>query len=423
MFKKSIVLMLVLMPFQGHATWLTADLSTAGFDGNDVRLDVNSSGDAIAAWEEFNGINNHAQASIFSNESWNTTMLSSNPSEAIQVAINDTGNAVAVWEEFDGTYWVIQSALYSPVTGWASTQQLSLSISDSLDPQVGMNNSGTIIVVWEQDTGNGDVIQSIVNTGSWGSITPLSSLSADSRNPQVALSDFGNALVLWEEYDSILGIQTIQASEYSGTWATEHQISVLGEDSYEPEVAMNTLGDGMAVWTGYDGTTNVIHALSYSTTWSGVVDTLSASVLFMDSALGQIDLNDAKNAVAVWNQYDGFNHRIYSASFSFSSGVWSSSVPLSTAAVDADWTQQVALNNNDHAVAVWTETNGFMNQVKTARYTFSGGSWIDFFSISATNGDAINPAVKFNDAGHGFALWQRYDGIDYIIQASYGIGL
>jgi hypothetical protein len=81
-----------------------------------------------------------------------------------------------------------------------------------------------------------------------------------------------------------------------------------------PQIAVDSVGNAIAVWNQSDGTRNNIWANRFNgTSWG------TAELLETDNADGafspQIAFDSSGNAIAVWNQSDGNRVNIYANRF------------------------------------------------------------------------------------------------------------
>ncbi len=121
-----------------------------------------------------------------------------------QLAVDASGNKVVVWHRFDGTNTIVQASI-QPVRGyWSIPVDLSLPGQDASDPQVQIDGSGNIIVIWKRSDGSNFIIeatQSVIGSSSWTTPVALSNPGEDAMTPQLALSSTGNAVVAWQRSD------------------------------------------------------------------------------------------------------------------------------------------------------------------------------------------------------------------------------
>ena len=112
--------------------WGTAQLIETNDSGEALgpELSMDSSGDAIAVWYQWDGV----RFNIWSNRyvagtGWGTAELVEFTPDSVscwdnavysRVSVNSSGNAIAVWHQFDGTYYNIWSNRYVVGTGWGT---------------------------------------------------------------------------------------------------------------------------------------------------------------------------------------------------------------------------------------------------------------------------------------------------------------
>ena len=84
--------------------------------------------------------------------------------------------------------------------------------------------------------------------------------------PQIALEYNGNAIAVWREYDG--SVDSIWANrDVAGKgWGTEQHMEVsnaVGHSAYDPQIALDSNGNAIAVWRQYDGSVDSIWANRY----------------------------------------------------------------------------------------------------------------------------------------------------------------
>jgi len=197
----------------------------------------------------------------------------------------------------------------------------------------------------------------------WGSATLIETDNAgDAYNPQVALDTSGNGIAVWHQYDGTR--YNIWANRYTvGTgWRQATLIETDNGGAYYPQVALDTSGNGIAVWNQYDGTMYNIWANRYTqaTGWG------SATLIETDNAGGtsppQVALDTSGNGIAVWYQHDGTRWNILANRFTQGTG-WGSATLIETDNAGDAYDQQVALDTSGNGIAVWYQDDGTMDSI------------------------------------------------------------
>ena len=219
-------------------------------------ISMNQQGTALACWTW----DNIVQARINSINSWSLAVnLSGTDAAQTDCFINNAGFATVVWQRFAQQHYQIESASY--VDGyWLPAVALSDGTRNAYNPHVAMDGDGNAIAVWfeQETTGTLHVYSSKRAVGSdWQTAEQLSdSRSISAKFPQVGMNEQGNAIVLWEQYDGVnWHIAARTGSFAQSTWNPEVAISQLGHDAFDPHLVLNMYGSAIATWTFYDSQT------------------------------------------------------------------------------------------------------------------------------------------------------------------------
>lgn len=179
------------------------------------------------------------------------------------VAIDDSGNIVTAWRQSDNSIatYSTWSRSYVPGSGWGTRFKVSDEARfDTSEPaRVAVNAAGSVTVVWTE--GNAAAPKSIwanrgLVTGGWG--TPVQFVADPVASPgaasaaQVAMDAEGNAISVWQQNESgNSGVSHVWGNRYSASagWAGPQRLeSVLASTSLNPQLAMNSAGNAIAVW-------------------------------------------------------------------------------------------------------------------------------------------------------------------------------
>ena len=239
--------------------WQTAvPLSPTGGDGEITRLALNADGDAVAGWRwSPDDAESDTLAQVAyrpAGDGWEAEHDLSGAGAcpvAPEVALDSSGNAVAVWEENNcsGTY--AARTAFRPAAGpWGASEDLSdPATANAFAPQVAMDGDGNAVAVWEGEQ-SGDPLQVAERpaTGTWSAGEDLSPAGGESH--RVEFDGDGNALAVWsglpEDGDAN---QVIQGSyrPAGGDWSTpEENISDPGGGNLD--LAFDAAGNAAVIW-------------------------------------------------------------------------------------------------------------------------------------------------------------------------------
>jgi predicted enzyme related to lactoylglutathione lyase len=173
-----------------------------------------------------------------------------------QVAMDPMGNAIAVWYQSDGTRDNIWANRFDG-SGWGSAQLIETDdAGDAQYPQVAVDPRGNAIAVWLQ--WDGTRFNNWANRfdgSAWGSAQLIETDDTGRTwEPQVAMDPVGNAIAVWHQWDGTR--DNIWANRFDGSgWGSAHLIETdYAGGAWRPEVAVNPMGSVIAVWVQSDGT-------------------------------------------------------------------------------------------------------------------------------------------------------------------------
>ncbi len=239
-------------------------LSATGKNANEPRVAVDAQGDAVAVWERPNEEGKElveAATRSGSNGSWAKPAalmgyegLQGEPAGQ-QAAIDGQGRAVVTWSRLDAAaHDVVEAAV-----GRASTSSwqppVALSSPAGLveeAPQVGVDNAGAAVVVWEQWTATTKIIEAVSGlaaSGSWGAPVALSAAGKEADEAQVALDSQGNAVAVWRRFDGASYIAEAAGFDAAGPLFTLLRIPSAG--TVGQPLAFSA--SGLDVWSGLGG--------------------------------------------------------------------------------------------------------------------------------------------------------------------------
>jgi hypothetical protein len=410
------------------ATWSTpVDIAQGDPKAGLPELAVDANGNVTAVWGWYNGSNGIIQSSAkLLGGNWQEPPVSlsqaGQDASEPQIAVDANGNATAVWMGYNGSNTIIQSST-KPFGGiWQATpDNLSQISQDARSPQIAVGANGNATAVWVRYDGNNWIVQS--STKPFGGIwqaTPnnLSQIGQDASEPQIAVDASGNATAVWVRYNGSNRIIQSSTKPFGGIWqATPDNLSQISQDARSPQIAVGANGNATAVWVRYDGNNWIVQSSTklFGGSWQTSPDNLSQPG--QDASEPQIAVDANGNATAVWEKYNGSNLIIQSSTKPFG-GIWQATPDnLSQVGQDAH-TPQIAVDASGNAAAVWDWYNGSNTIIQSSTKPF-GGSWqVTPDNLSQTGQDAHSPQIVVDAYRNSTAVWVRRDGNDWIVQSS-----
>ena len=271
-----------------NQNWQTTPdtLSAAGADSPQVA--VGADGTVIAVWHANNtitSIDNVFAASKPIAGTWSAAATISNPainSLYPQVAVDPNGNAMALWfrcNHLNSTYSnvVLQSSSL-PSSGYSWSNPVDVSSPAARNPadliaRIKYSDSGYAVAAWttSYDGSTFRIESSEINSNQIWSEPFTIAYDLYAYSIDLAISSVGDIFAVYMSFDTETSSVIIQSREShaggigSGSWTSPVTVSTENENGY-PQIAAVVTGDvnnnAVAAWINFDGTNNIIQAVT-----------------------------------------------------------------------------------------------------------------------------------------------------------------
>jgi|GEM_PF-1858565 len=303
----------------------------------------------------------------------------------------------------------------------------------------GQNTINTVPVDGATNVGLGDIITATfggeiandsVNSSTFQlsqAGTPvLSTVILDSANNKAKLGSEQTLALLTEYTATLTGCITTQSGTplptTSWTFTTrDGWWKDIGEDiglpldlghtapAINPHIAVSGNGDAVAVWVEETAGRGDIWSKFYNPGkgWGNPVLVETDSTYSSDKP--RVAMDDAGNAIAVWQLADtGYADSIWASRYVPGSG-WGEAEPLETEDGDASQ-QQVVASSSGNAIAVWEQYDVIDTLQIWANHYITDSGWTGpELIVWNEDTNASEPQVAINDNGVAFAVWNQLD--------------
>ena len=319
--------------------------------GRQPSIAANETGEVQVAWlrDEGSTVRLLSMRYTPADGSWSTETEVANaatlyPWSTIALAMDGTGNAVVVWEQEADPRLDIWAAYYdAAASSWGAPVLLEGDTTESAEaPQVAMDDSGNAIVVWEQG--------------------PLVS-------QEVGVDGDGNPVMVWVQSESHIWAASYDAA--SATWDSPLRLEdhTSATEAMQPSIAMNGGGEAVVAWTqgnhGFIGETEgEAWAVTYHAHTGWTAPRRLDQGMRGDSWGTMAAINEAGDAIVVWNQFDGMRVRIWSATWRAGLG-WQGAERVERENVA--YVSGVGLDDAGRAMVVWEWREGESRHIVASR--------------------------------------------------------
>ena len=303
------------------------------------------------------------------------TNVSSNPgaSGLSQIAVDSKGSINIVWlDNTPGYYAVFFSRSTDGGATFSTPQNLSNDPAGSSSPQIAVDSSGNINVVWQDNTpGNYQIFFSRSSDGGATFSAPMN-ISNDPRgagSPYMAVDSGGNINAAWVSSPTVVPslISFSRSSDGGATFSPPIALSTRPSDG--PQVAVDSAGNINVAWTeGHGGPFDV--AFSRSSDGGATFTAPKVISILSEAYLGlRIALDSKGNLYAVWDTQPFGN--IYLSHSSDGGPTFSYTAITNSKTGTGPQGQQIAIDSSDNINVVWTFGDIFFSRSSDGGATFS----------------------------------------------------
>lgn len=412
-------------PAQAAPQWLSPQtLSPPGYDASEQQVAFDPGGDAVVVWQENGPSSDVILASARpAGGSFSTPQTLSDAGKnasAPDVASDAQGDGIAVWLQWDGTVERVQAA-YRPAGGsFGVPQTLSEAGVEAETPRVAMNGSGEAVAVWNISVGGKMQIRTAAaaSGGVFGAPADLTGLTVNASAPQVALDSRGDAIAVWDGWDGANIRIEDAVRPAGGSFDAPQYLSPAGYNADVPQLAFDASGDALAVWS-FDGSPSSTVQSAYRPAGGtfGSPQTVPAPN-GEPAQVPQVAFDGSGESVVAWLQSDGSEPRVYASVRSAGTdGTFSTSGTLDPSGQEA-YEPRVAGDGLSATIVSWKTFNGATSYTQAVERP-AGGNFSAATNVSTEGPEESAPEVGVDAQGNGIAVFSRAgSGGEYLIEAA-----
>ena len=271
-------------------------------------------------------------------------------------------------------------------------------------PRIASDGAGNIVAVWRDlDAGSSSIRAAFRPPGgTWSSAQRISEPAAATESPKLAMDKLGNAVAVWQRSSGHDSIVQAAIRPAGGSWSPPQDLSAPGVSAFNADVGLKA-GQITAVWMVMSGRQTAVEASSRTVggSWSPAV-TISGPV--GNASAPVVAVNDEGAALAAWRWSDGAFLVIQAAARS-KAGVWSTAEVLSGPGRSASQ-PMISMDANGNALVAWLRYNGSWTAAQVA-YRTAAGNWEAAYNLSERGGNARRLDLAMNSRGDAVVTWTQ----------------
>jgi len=328
---------------------------------------------------------------------------------------DSNGNAIALTTQQTGTtdYYQVYCTYWNG-SDWTVPEEIPGQDPESFDSGEGKvvfdsNNNAIAIFTSESPF---QVYFSTWNGSSWSNAAKIAGQSpnlADNIDAVIDIND--NVIAVWQQQDPSNYYQIYYAIWSGSDWTIPEKIpgQPLRYGS-NPQVAVDLAGDAIAVWHQDSGLSyQIFYSLWDGTQWTNA-EKIPGQTEEADANLPQIALDANGNAIAIWEKNNGINYQIF---YSFWDGAqWTDAKKIPGTPQSTGHNAQISFDTIGNALAIWSQNTGPVFQVFHARW--NGSEWINTAAIPGQpQANPKPPQIALDNNNNAMAFWGQYSDSAY----------
>ncbi len=343
-----------------------------------------------------------------------SVLLDTLPAGAVNspvAAMDLDGNALVAYHHRSspaGTHSVYASFYDETALSWGPVEAIHSTAVDRTFVDTGslaaaFDGSGNAMAMWVQGGDSYPFANRRPAGSGWQGAVQTDTV--DCEGPRFGFDDTGDAVAVWRHWSA----EYIRTSVYDAsldTWSTSSVVS--SQMTWDPEIAVNGNGDGVAIWTQYNnGGWDELHARAFTTGGWGTTTRMDENDDYYPFG-ARVAVDPAGNGMVVWIDGDPVTDMdaVYYNRFEPLSG-WSGPAIIAT----ADWADspQVAFDGSGNAIAVWSQPlpGDDLRFIHASRFDASSETWGPPGLVESPPTDTRSdlPQLAVNSSGRALAVW------------------
>lgn len=293
---------------------------------------------------------------------------------------------------------------------WSPPSSISSPNASRASPRVAVDASGAAFAIWSEATTNGvDVaVRRFTPESGWEAPEYLEFGPNDSGSAEIALDSDGNGTAVWTQNDGTRFNLWSCRYEPTNGWGIPQLLEEINVGSASnPDVAANAAGGAVVVWMQFNGTSFDILARRYvpGFGWAPVEPLESGSG---DSVLPQVVVDAQGDAIAVWETDPS---GIWANRFDSQADAWEGQARIDSGSGLETHVPRIAANASGRAAVLWHELdNGSVDSIWSNQF-LPGTGWGTAQLVEEDDiGNAYYPTASVGSDGTVIAVWQQSDG-------------
>jgi BNR repeat-like domain len=324
------------------------------------------------------------------------------------IAANASGIYVVWQDDTPGNNEIYFKKSTDGGAAWRPIKRLTWTAGDTSYPDVAVDSSGNIHVVWNDDpTGNNEIYYKMSTDGgaTWTATKRLTWNSGYSYCPSLVSDPSSHLHLAWADYTS--GNEEIyykKSIDGGATWTSSRRLTWNSGGSGYPSIGAGPYGKIHVVWE--DDTPGKYEAFYKRSTDGGTTWETSRQISSIsgEASYPVLAVDPSANIHAVWAYNISGNYEIYYNKGSNAGAGWASSRRLTWTSGLSDFVD-LAADASGHIHVVWHDNTPGNFEIYYKNSVDGGASWTASQRLTWNSGASDSPAIVADPSGNLHVVW------------------
>jgi len=335
------------------------------------------------------------------------------------IAIDSSNTIHVVWTDYTpGNGEIYYKKTTDGSSTWSPAQRLTWTSGRSLVPSIAIDSSNTIHVVWEEDTPDtydGDIYYQRSTDGgvTWTTSQNLTQNRGWSWSPDIGVDSSNNLHVVWidDDFTSNQDVCYKKSTDGGATWSagkylTQSDFNPCGEPSIFVDSFDNlhvVASQPYPYWiVGTDTEILYLKSADAGVTWMGQIINGNNSGY---SERPKIAVDSSGNPHVVWCDNTPGNYEIYYNQSTDGGDTWATSKKLTR---NSGWSYSpdIAVDPSNNPHVVWFDSSPGNCEIFYRKSTNRGATWTARKRLTWTSSVSEEPDIAVDSHGNLHLVWQ-----------------